>query len=105
MNAGLFAAQLNDIEAILKQLRFLLERNHFPNYKDCGAAKFKYSEYRDIWKTCYAEQFYDFILSDLSLLQFRVDFMESSYHYAYFETPQTLVTYHDYLIGGITKIV
>jgi hypothetical protein len=93
MNKGLFGTQINQIENVLKRLALLQERNYFPDYEDCGASLFRNKSYREIWNICFAEQFYDFILSDYSLLQFRVDFETPCFDYVYYETPHHIFTY------------
>lgn len=98
MNRGLFEAQLNAAAMLLKRLQLLHERNYFPNYRNYGASILAHEPYRRIWEICYSEQFYDFILLDYSLLIFRVNFEAYEFHYAYYESPQQVITYENFLV-------
>lgn len=98
MNEGLFNAQINEIERVLKRLDILLERNYFPNYQQCGVSRFRNKSYKEIWEICYVERCYHFIIQDYSLLQFRADFHKPVFNYCYYESPHSIMTYSDYLI-------
>jgi hypothetical protein len=98
MNEGLFGAQINQIAAVLKQHDMLLDRNHFPDYRGCGVARFQNKSYKEIWEICYAEEYYHFLLQDYSLLQFRADFRAPQFHYSFYEPPYRALSYSDFLI-------
>jgi hypothetical protein len=88
MNAGLFAAQLNDVEKLLKDLDLLKKRVSSPLYQKVTVIDFKRLSYLEVWKKCYGEEFYDFCLYDDSLFQFRaISFKPLNVHYSYYECP------------------
>lgn len=99
ISEGQFGAQLNEIETLLAQRDLLAERNRFPDYSGCGASRFRGKTYQETWEICFREQWYDFLLSDHALLQFRVDFSLPCLNYVYYESPRDVPTYEDFLVG------
>lgn len=98
MNDGLFYSQLNEIEKILKRFNLFNERNHFPDYTYCVPNRFRKKSYREIWEICYSEKYFDYFLSDQSIIQFQVDNSEPSLRYAFYEAPFSYMSYTDFLI-------
>lgn len=90
MNKGQFAAQLNEIEKILKSLSLIKERNLYPRYNNYDASFFRKKTYVEYWNHCYVDKVYDFFLTNDSMLQFRFNhpldinyvFLDCPYHKA-----------------------
>lgn len=101
MAQGLFESQLNEVESILRQLGLLKERNRFPRYPDVALAEFRRLDYVAVWRKCYKEQLYDFMLVDFALIQFRYGAVGDGVNFAYYETPLESITYQDYLVNEI----
>lgn len=97
MNEGLFNSQVNVIDKVLNHLGILLERNYFPNYHLCVANRFRNKPYKEVWEICFAEKFYNFLLQDYSLFQFRADFHSPVYNYCFYESPHRILAYTDYV--------
>lgn len=101
MKSGLFEAQLNEIESILKGLELLKERNLFPQYPEFGMADFRGLEYTEVWRRCYRDQLYNFMLMDFALIQFRNNQLTNRVNFAFYETPFETITYQDFLVNEI----
>jgi hypothetical protein len=98
MKVALFNTQINTAWDLLRHLGIGGERNWHPHYGNLQAATFRHLTYVEVWKTCVNESFYDFQLSDNSLLQFRVPSFEPlETSYAYYECPLQCQTYSDFL--------
>jgi hypothetical protein len=95
---GQFQAQINEIEPLLSDYELLMERNKFPDYSSCGISQFRGRTYKDIWEICYGEQWYDFLLTDHALFQFRVDLSCPCLNYVYYDSPYDVPTYEDFLV-------
>lgn|GEM_PF-963121 len=96
---GLFQAQLSTVQKILKKLNLLEERNISPN-KEISAADFKGLNYRQIYEECLKEFFYDFRLSDQSLLLFTKGGRNENNGYlnfCYYECPINLISYIEFV--------
>ena len=88
MNRGLFAAQVNKAEKILKELELHGERIYSPLYNQYEASFFRGKNYLEIWRSCFDKQLYDLKLSDDSLVQFRANsFAPLDISYLYLECP------------------
>ena len=88
MKQGVFKAQINEAEKILKELGLYSDRRHWPAYNQYGASSFRGKNYLKIWETCFKEQLYDFKLDDDSLIQFRANsFDPLDINYIYLECP------------------
>lgn len=87
MSRGLFAAQINEAERILRSLGLLEERNYAPSYNRVKAADFRGLSYSETWEKCYSERFFDFLLADDSIMQFRASFDPLDLGYAFYENP------------------
>ncbi len=98
MNRNQFQTQLRDIIELLKDCKLYRDYNAFVNYSNCTATLFRHKTYREVWEQCIAQKFYDFILFDDALLQFRADFDEGIFNYVYYEPPFVNYTYADYLV-------
>lgn len=101
MPRGLFESQLNNVESILRQLELLKERNRFPRYHDLAMADFRRLDYIAVWRKCYREQLYDFMLTDFALIQFRYSNVGEMTNFAFYEAPLETITYPDYLVNEI----
>lgn len=97
MNKGLFSAQVNEAEKLLKSLG-LLQNRVTPLYNLYGSADFKRLSYTQIWQKCFTEQIYDFCLTDSSLVQFRYSaFASQGFSYTYYDCPfRPLPSYETY---------
>jgi len=81
-------SQLNEIRGTLKTLGLLAEHKAYPNYASFGIAALRGLQHRDIWSTCLSSGFYDFRLSDSSLLQFRIPVDRApEATYSFYEVP------------------
>lgn len=101
MSQGLFEAQLNEVELILRRLRLLKERNRFPSYNNVAIDEFRRLDYASVWSKCYKEQLYDFVLVDFALIQFRYGAARTGVSFNYYETPFEALSYQDYLVNEI----
>jgi len=99
ISEGQFSAQVNEIERLLAQRDLLRERNPLPDYSGCGMSRFRGKSYRETWETCFREQWYDFLLTDNALLQFRANFDLPCLNYVYYESPRQGPTYEDFLVS------
>jgi hypothetical protein len=98
MNIALFNAQLNTAWDLLNDLSIGSERNWSPDYAGLGASAFRHLSYLDVWKKCVNETFYDFQLSDNSLLQFRVpSYSPLELSYVYYECPYECLAYEEFV--------
>ncbi len=98
MKEGIFRTQINTAWDILKRLELDEERVVLPNYPRRAASMFRHLSYLETWKLCFQEQYYDFQLSDSSLLQFTVDsYSPLALRYVYYECPYQSLTYADFL--------
>lgn len=98
MGKGLIEAQLNTIAGLLKELEMLRERN-YPTYPPNPASIFRNLKYADIWSLCFKEQYYDFLLEDHSILQFRFDiYQPSPISYSFYDCPfENVISFQDFL--------
>lgn len=88
MNEGTFHNQVKEIKPILKSLDLFGDRIYRPKYPPNPAAIFRHLDYSSIWKKCFAESYFDYQLSDDSLIQFRVEsFNPLCVSYVYYECP------------------
>lgn len=98
MNQGLFAAQVNTGWDILRTLKLDSDRVWYPSYPENPATRFRSLSYVDVWKNCFSNQFYDFLLSDRSFIQFRADsFRPLKVSYAYYECPFQGLSYAEFI--------
>jgi hypothetical protein len=97
---GQFQSQLEAIEAILKKLDLLSERQPFPE-KSLGGAMFRGKPYQEVFAICLREFAYDFRLNDQSLLLFikeGSDIHSGSLKYSYYEAPVSVISYRDFVL-------
>jgi hypothetical protein len=98
MTEGIFRTQINIAWDILKHLELDAERVPLPNYPKRAASIFRHLSYLETWRLCFRQQYYDFQLSDSSLLQFEVDsYAPLTLRYAYYECPYESLTYAEFL--------
>ena len=98
MNLGLFRTQLESVEGLLKVLGLYYAREWHPNYAAVRARDFRGVSYRDAWFKCYTSRYYDFILTDFSILQFRLSGQNPlAVSYSYLECPNRITPYTDFL--------
>ncbi len=88
MKQGLFYTQINKAEKLLKTIDLLTERTKFPLYKKFTRSNFDGLTYADIWKKCYLEKIFDFLLTDYSVIQLRcINFKPLEVSYSFIECP------------------
>jgi hypothetical protein len=98
MNRGTFAAQVNTGWDILQALNLAYERVWYPKYPEAPAAEFRPLSYVEVWTKCFSNQYYDFMLSDRSLIQFRVEsFRPLKASYVYYECPFKGLSYAEFI--------
>ena len=103
MNRGLFAAQLNEAWNVLGMLGLDADRVWHPTYPAHLAAHFRSLSYLQVWRTCYAEQYYDFLLADNSVIQLRAtSFQPLRVSYAYYECPFDAPSYADFVESEVS---
>jgi hypothetical protein len=98
MNKGAFAAQLNCAWNIICALGLDEQRVFHPVYPDDMASELRSMNYPDQWSTCLKKDYYDFLLSDHSLIQFRWGGRPACcLSYSYYECPFRVLTYPEFL--------
>jgi hypothetical protein len=99
MKMGLFAAQVNEVEQVFKDLGLLAERVLRPPYANYAAYAFRGLRYIECWRKCFDLQLYDLRLRDDGLIQFRANsFKPLSFSYAFYECPyHVLPSLDDYI--------
>lgn len=93
---GKFEAELNDIEKLLRKLDFFEERNYYPS-EDFDPATYRAKNYIENWRSLISDNIYNFILSDNSIIKFKLNANLSQISYVFFECPYACLTYNDYL--------
>lgn len=98
ISRGLFQTQLNTIEHNLKKLGLLDERSPAPQYSEVGASFFRTMSYSKIWHWCFDNNFYDFLLKDGSLFQFKINrSAKIELSYCYYDSPfLPIITFDDF---------
>lgn len=98
MNAkkGKFKTELNEIEKVLKKIHLFEERNYYPS-KDFDPAEYRNKTYKENWSTLISCNIYDFILSDNSILHFKIFNESAKVSYNFFECPYRCSTYEEFL--------
>lgn len=98
MKISQFEPQLNKIERILKKYELLKEREYHPRLPEHTASKFRSLGYREVWEKCYRERIFNFLLSDYSMLLFRIDNAPRfSLSYSYIDCPLNILSYEDFI--------
>lgn len=99
MNRGQFETQVSTAYEILKKLELGEDRVYHPKYPQDAASLFRKLSYVETWNLCFREQYYDFQLTDDSLIQFRVEsFVPLCFSYVYYECPYTpSVSFEQYI--------
>ena len=88
MKHGAFRTQVSQAERILNKLGLYDGKGYWPAYNQYGTSSFDGKNYSEIWQFCFANQLYDFKLSDDSLIQFRANsFVPLDISYSYLECP------------------
>lgn len=95
LSRGKFEAELNEIEKLLKKLEFFEERNFYPS-DDFDPSVYRAKNYTENWQSLIADNIYNFILSDNSILNFKIS--ESTLSFTFFECPFICQTYKEFLI-------
>jgi hypothetical protein len=100
MNLGQYKTQLDISWDILSELNLAQTRNWSGNTANRTAAEFRNLTYTDTWKLCFGEQYYDFMLKDYALLQYRVTgFKPLRVSFNYLECPFKAPTYTEFIEG------
>ncbi|HET7116399.1 MAG TPA: DUF2290 domain-containing protein [Hanamia sp.] len=93
---GKFRAELNEIEKVLKQIHLFEERNYYPG-KDFDPTEYRNKTYKENWSSLISSNIYDFVLSDNSLLHFKIFNESEKVSYNFFECPYRCSTYEEFL--------
>ncbi len=96
IHIGKFEAELNYIEKTLKKLDFFEERNYYPN-EDFDPATYRSKSYFNIWNSLIAENIYNFIFSDSSILHFKINAEKTKLNFTFYECPYISQTYKEYI--------
>jgi hypothetical protein len=98
MTIGWFAANIEETEKFLRCVDLLERRNRFPNYGRLATSNLRSMMYSESWSHCYENQFYDFILKDWSILQYRIwtEHGHDNLSYCYLESPFDVQSYEDF---------
>lgn len=94
LGRGKFAAATAAAEALLEQADLLEARNQMPRYPSDMPSTLRRLQYREAWARCAREGWYDFLLIDQSLFQFRLDGDYRSF--GFLECPLTLLSFEDF---------
>lgn len=97
ISRGKFEAELNDIEKLLRKIEFFEERNYYPNL-DLDPSVYRSKTFIENWKSLISENIYCFILSDNSLLNFKLDEISKKLSFTFYECPFNCLTYKEYLV-------
>ncbi len=101
MNGGIFHSQINTGGDILKKLGLGAEFIPIPNSSRKPASFFRKLTYVETWRECYQNQYYNFLLTDSSLILFSVDnFPPLTVRYVYYECPYQAVSYFEFLVDN-----
>ncbi len=99
MNEGLFRSQINTGWEILKKLGLGADIVYSPKTFSKPASFFRNLTYLETWIECYQNQYYNFQLTDNSLIQFSADsFRPLALRYTYYECPYQALLYSEFLI-------
>jgi hypothetical protein len=93
MAPGWFAAQLEQTEKLLTAVDLLETRNSYPNYAAYSVSLARELSYFELWKYCYENQYFDFILNDWSLVILR---HSPGLSYSFLDCPIRTCTYNDF---------
>jgi len=96
MNQGAFFTQINECNAILKQLDMVSEYIPSPSYPPSPRAFFKGMLYKDVWRACLRHRYYHFQLSDNSLFYFEYN-NSDEVSLSYYDFPYAASTYKEFL--------
>ncbi|QRN83277.1 DUF2290 domain-containing protein [Chloroflexota bacterium] len=98
MNRGLVETEINDAWTLLKRLGLGKDREYHPGTPSNPAALFRRLTYQDYWSTSFNEHYYNFLLFDNSIIDFRFNsFRPLNFTYSYIECPYIFVTFFDYV--------
>ncbi|UJH92077.1 DUF2290 domain-containing protein [Antarcticibacterium sp. 1MA-6-2] len=96
---GKFEAELNDIEKLLRNIDFFEERNFYPS-NDFDPSVYRKKNYLENWKSLISDNIYSFMLTDNSILNFKLDIDNRKISYTYYECPFKSLSYKEYLIDN-----
>jgi len=98
MKQSLFEPQLNEIEKVLRKYSLLRER-WYPTLPEHLASTFRHLSYKEVWEKCYENRYFHFLLSDYSMLLFRIDYNGTmNLSYSFIDCPITIISYTDFLL-------
>jgi hypothetical protein len=92
---GLFQAQINEAEVVLRAVDLLDGARNSWRCPIGIASMVRGKTYRESWQLIYANQWYDFVLRDFSMLQFSRT--ENELRYAYYDSPLLIIPYEDFV--------
>lgn len=93
MNKGKFEAAKNGLESVLDQLDLLEERHSSPHYPHDMPSIVRPLPYKDMWQLSKMNMWYDYRLTDQSLLQFK---REPTLSYVFLESPLIALTFEEF---------
>lgn len=97
LSRGKFEAEINEIEKLFRKIEFFEERNYYPNI-DFDPSVYRSKSSIENWKSLISDNIYSFILSDNSILNFKLDETSNKISFTFFECPYKCLTYKEYLI-------
>ncbi|WGH74941.1 DUF2290 domain-containing protein [Tenacibaculum tangerinum] len=100
---GKFEAELNDIEKLFRKIDFFEERNFYPN-DDFDPSIYRKKSYIDNWKSLIADNIYSFMLTDNSILNFKLNADKRHISFTFYECPFECLSYKEYLVDNDIEI-
>ena len=99
MNRGAFRAKVNTAWSIIKTADLDFLRNWNPVYpEDLLHRLRRIEDYEEEWRKCCEEQYFDFQLTDYSLIQLHLRGLDPLWlNYRYYPTPRSACTYPEWL--------
>lgn len=101
MNRGQFSANVNDAWNLIRTLKLDEIRIYNPNYSSLTSARFRTKSYTDIWRDCFSNRHFDFLLEDMSMIQFchggNSNLERLRLNYSFYECPFSVSSYSDFL--------
>lgn len=96
ISIGKFSTELNEIEATLKDLELLDDRNFSPA-EILDVAEFRHANLIDNWKLLIRYNIYDIMLKDNSIFSFKINSLAKTLSYSFIECPFICLSYKEFL--------
>ena len=98
MNPGVFNNSVDESWKIINNLHLAKECEYYPMYPSNPAALFRNFSYIEYWESCFNSHYYNFLLSDNSLIQFRAEsYNPLKLSYYYIECPYVSPYFIEYI--------